>query len=1062
MDFKIKVRPGNYTDEGVQPIEEVQDLKNDFARLLETAGVQSDLWQDHSSILATGNASQNYKTISRGDMSQPSEQYALENLQQNMKDSSGNLLSGNIYGGQNQTVENLAGVIALQEETNARQNAENESLRQENQNLHQQNQALITKLQSRLATGVFQITEQNGVLYLFNHFCSYFLSSALIGFVVWVRVQEKDASIKRVLAVEVKGTVRVFKEQELAGEKILSKLRIQSEERLEIEKVSDKKIASALKTYLIKKAKENEEITIPATAGWDSETEKFVRMEHDEIFREIMEQMFPAHPLLKREFASAVQKKVTHPFEDGKMQNTLWELALFGSVLRSVFVKNGVLQWFGVWIQNDKKGNEFVRNFLKIWHTYFPQAYVENSKEVKTALVDCKDEPVLFILEKSSRAESNREKLTKCLSSGQEFANGIPVLALPVFMGDDYGLFQNDEELVVFPFFLHDDFQDGQVQLACQMIPAYIWWCEENQALLELIIEGICYGDRYQSEDFSILPVLFAIKAIVFAYCKFCQGKTVSKLDIFEFMQEKGVKECRALLEWIKAFNEEPALEKVRGMFVSEYNEGKLQIRSRKTMSETQIQSSLIFDSDGSFYIDKDFFEQIVGRHFSKSICHSIIKNLVTEGVIFTEKNGVGRVRADLRRTVPKGSGNERRFYRFKAGTLLNAAGCLIGTQTRQNISEYISLGKDDVGFDVFWDLKNAMNRHLTITGISGSGKSSYAFSLARNFCEKGIPCIFFDYSGSCRQEWQDEELVEFIDVQDFPVNPLYLRQYTDGQKESVAECAKRVSAMLGKVLKLSLAEEKVIYESLSSLYTKKSEANLAESEKGVRLSLPDGKIVYEAVMSFRIKKPELSFANLLKEIMSRGVAEKSPLHRLKQWNIPKGKRGKQWGDFLGDSPKLVVITMENMPMKEAVDLTEWFLLDLISWYRASRAERPEIMIWLDEIQNLSADEGMPVDTLFREMRKYGIGIMAISQAFHTMTNSMQLALQQAALKIYFRQDAKGARKFASDQADTEAERKRLSREAKMLSVGEFFAVGGLMDVNGDVCNSQCWHVYPD
>lgn len=1013
-DFPINVQIGTYTDEGVRDNLQCHNPSDDFKELTDAVQTCTDSGQSQSCTVEVINPN------NRGELGGG---HIMESPQPNMGNQYQNPISPQTFSGHG-TIKKTARII----KAGSQKETEMENLWQENHSLRQQNQALRTKLQNRTSTGIFRIAEQNGGLLLYNNFTYCLLSTAFIGFVVWVKIEEIGRPVRRVLAIEVKGQVRFFQEQELESGRVLPKLRIQSQERLEVQNVSDRKIAAALNEYLLQQAGENEGLVIPATAGWDSVDKKFYYMGQEEIFREIMEQMFPAHPLLKREFSEVVQNGIIYPFADGKMQNTLWELALFGSVLRSVLVENGVLEWFGVWIQGDRRGNDFIHNFLEIWHSYIPKATMENLKDVKKMLRVCRDEPLLLLLEKSSRSESNRKKMTRCLTSGQEFSGNIPVLVLPVFTGYDYGFFQQDEELAVFPFFLHDDFQPGQVAAACQMIPKYIRWCEENYTLLQVIIKEIYHGNSYASEEFSVLPVLLVIKAIVFAYHEFCYDKVVSVAEVLKFMENYGAEECRGFLEWIKRFNGQSALAKVSGIFAEEYNAGRLQIRNRIKLSVSQIKDSLIFDLDGSVYVDKDFFEQMVGRYYSKSICHTIIKNLVDEDVIYTEKNGTGRVRADLRRAMPKGNGNEGRFYRFKEGTLLNEAGYILGTQMKESIGKYISIGKDDVGFEIHFDIQKVMNRHITVTGITGSGKSSFAFSLGKSVCDMGIHCILFDYSGSFHQEWIDEGVVEAISVKDFPVNPMCLRQYAGGKSESFAEAAKRVSTMFGKVLKLNSGDEAIVCEALSVLYTKRSKADLA---------------------------------NLLMEIFSQEIAEKSSLYRLQKLRLPEGQDGEQWGDFLAGIPRLKVIQMDGMPMKDAVTLTEFFLLDLISWYRNPRTRKQEMMLWLDEIQNLSADEGMPVDTLLREMRKYGLGVIAISQAFHTMAGSMQLALQQAATKFYFRQDSKGARKFASDQADTEAERRKLSREAKVLPAGEFFAVGDFVDVNGDTCNSQCWHVYP-
>ena len=68
---------------------------------------------------------------------------------------------------------------------------------------------------------------------------------------------------------------------------------------------------------------------------------------------------------------------------------------------------------------------------------------------------------------------------------------------------------------------------------------------------------------------------------------------------------------------------------------------------------------------------------------------------------------------------------------------------------------------------------------------------------------------------------------------------------------------------------------------------------------------------------------------------------------------------------------------------------------------RNGNPARPSLIV-LDEIQNLSLQDGSPVDKILREGRKFGMGLIAATQSFSGVKQSLS-TLNQAACKLYFR-----------------------------------------------------------
>ena len=96
------------------------------------------------------------------------------------------------------------------------------------------------------------------------------------------------------------------------------------------------------------------------------------------------------------------------------------------------------------------------------------------------------------------------------------------------------------------------------------------------------------------------------------------------------------------------------------------------------------------------------------------------------------------------------------------------------------------------------------------------------------------------------------------------------------------------------------------------------------------------------------------------------------------------------------------VFQLASIPDVFAAGIIEFVLWDL--FFHAQRCGNPEhpSIVVLDEIQNLSLQSGSPVDKILREGRKFGMGLIAATQSFSGVKQSLS-TLNQAACKLYFR-----------------------------------------------------------
>lgn len=936
-------------------------------------------------------------------------------------------------------------LASLLEESNEKRNQQEIKINQLSYDLTK----LTNQLQNQKRSTIYTIISQDGNLYFSNGYAvPDFLCPDFIKFIVWVTVEY--INIERFLAIglyeKYSEKVIFLTEKELTNESVLKKFRIITGERIEINGIADSKIIKALNHYLLQKTKENEEIIIPKTAGWNLEKKKFYYMQTGDIFESILKNKFSGHPIVKRELSQESYKEVDSCPFPRRFQNTLWEVTLFGSVIHSLLSSFGFKKFFGVWLYDDVRSQDFINGYLKIWHEYIPEGDAGSTRELKELFNESKDELVVIREHMpSATSKSNIERILHCLETGCEFSKGVSIDSTPIFITKSYEIFQK-QDLTVFPFLFREDDTFDTMDISCHIISPYLKWFEErfsNGVLQRIQFMNDTYKISKEHADLPFIKLFLTIKVLIQDYHLYQKNPNANEMEIDIIESETQIVE---FIQYVSNFNNLSAIETVQECLKDAYNNEKIVMKAIDDVNYDDLHCSLIYDRNFYTYISVTMLESLLNKRkgLYKSAVKNIVQRLVNDDMLETERNGEGRIRADIKVSIPRGCGrNQNRFYKFKPGVLLNESGYLIGTTPKINNSKSIVLGVDQYGYEIYYPYLDTSNMHITVTGVTGSGKTTLVHKIVYQICKLDVPCLLLDYSQSFNKSLSEPEWIEIIDIADFPINPLARRQFIDSL-ETVDDCALRSVDILEKVFQLKPKDVDYILDILYAI--------LKENK------IPNFDTIYR-----KIREKEV-------EDILRQKSEKPKTQNKSQFNEFKGlcnkeiftKTSKTWDEFLSDKAKLKVVQMDKLGKDTAALLTDLLLLDLIDWKEKQTTETTKKMVlWLDEIQNLTPAEDM-IGVLLREMRKFGIGVIAISQAFHDMTKKMQTSLQQAALKLYFRQDAKGARKFANNEAEalTELEMRRLAKEVRDLPNGDFYAVGQFLDVNGNICDKQCRKVY--
>lgn len=134
------------------------------------------------------------------------------------------------------------------------------------------------------------------------------------------------------------------------------------------------------------------------------------------------------------------------------------------------------------------------------------------------------------------------------------------------------------------------------------------------------------------------------------------------------------------------------------------------------------------------------------------------------------------------------------------------------------------------------------------------------------------------------------------------------------------------------------------------------------------------------------------------------------------------------------------VISFEGFEADLKKVIVEIFLKNL--WKKAREARANKITVVIDEFQNLMLGKKSSIEQMLREARKYGVDMILATQTVATFSKETLVALNQAAVRLYFRPAVSEAKILAQKIDGTNVEHMIL--QLKHLKIGESIAIGDL------------------
>jgi len=350
-----------------------------------------------------------------------------------------------------------------------------------------------------------------------------------------------------------------------------------------------------------------------------------------------------------------------------------------------------------------------------------------------------------------------------------------------------------------------------------------------------------------------------------------------------------------------------------------------------------------------------------------------------------------------------------------------------------------VLIGKDlKTNEKIYWEFGNKQlnNRHLLISGNSGSGKTYCIQMLLYELSKQGISSIVFDYTNGFSKTKLDKKFVEILGnklkekvvyKEKFPLNPFKKMEQAIGDEkilEKDSDAAIRVSNIFKAIYDFGDQQLGTLYSAILSCYKKYGDYITLEK---------------------MIEELEQDASNYAKTIVNkiRPFVDSEPFDYNNSFS---------WNDIIESDGIVYIIQLNPFNRDTQLLITEFILWDIWNYALKYGDESKPIPIILDEAQNLDHSEKSPTAKILTEGRKFGLSGWFATQFLKKQLKDDEIQrLQQAGQKLYFSPPEAEINEIAQYVINKKDKYDIWIEKIKTLKKGECVAVGYGLDKNNQL-----------
>lgn len=289
-----------------------------------------------------------------------------------------------------------------------------------------------------------------------------------------------------------------------------------------------------------------------------------------------------------------------------------------------------------------------------------------------------------------------------------------------------------------------------------------------------------------------------------------------------------------------------------------------------------------------------------------------------------------------------------------------------------------LHLGRTPSGASLTWDFSDSTcaNRHLLVTGTSGSGKS-FAIRYLMEQATRQCRVLIFDLTGEYQKSASCFPNAKLLDPS---VAPLAVNGFLQTGSPSSPQrpfcAANTVASLITGCFGLSQKQHAILYDAAKRYLL----------QPGSRSSFGD-------FMSFFLSEAP----------KKKGIPAQPSINVLQPLVDQQLFAGGQRQDWLLRTPGITIYCLAALPGRSQQAVTQLLLSDLLSCIRETGNVDDPFIVIIDEFQRLGFHTESPASILLTEGRKYGCSLWLASQFLMGRFDPEALfCLEQAAIRLRF------------------------------------------------------------